>query len=128
MLHQFFWHWTLKESYIKAVGIGLGFELERAEFHCVIDEGCKLQGKEVKSLSHTQREQLEITRTCATASILIDNLPRDEWLFDLEYLDDEHIVATARGPPQQATENYLAAVREVEVGGGFLDSNNLHKR
>lgn len=31
-LHRFYWHWTLKESYIKAVGIGLGFTLERADF------------------------------------------------------------------------------------------------
>ncbi len=31
-VNQFFRHWTLKEGYIKAVGIGLGFELLRAEF------------------------------------------------------------------------------------------------
>ena len=29
---QFYLHWALKESYIKAVGIGLGFELQRAQF------------------------------------------------------------------------------------------------
>ncbi len=31
-LTRFYVLWTLKESYIKAVGIGLGFELQRAEF------------------------------------------------------------------------------------------------
>ena len=32
-LKQFYINWTLKEGYIKAVGIGLGFELQRAEFY-----------------------------------------------------------------------------------------------
>jgi len=32
-LHRFYETWTLKESYIKAIGIGLGMELQRMEFH-----------------------------------------------------------------------------------------------
>ena len=34
-LAQFYRHWSMKEAYIKAVGIGLGFELRRAEFRYV---------------------------------------------------------------------------------------------
>uniref|UniRef100_A0A8C8CCL9 L-aminoadipate-semialdehyde dehydrogenase-phosphopantetheinyl transferase n=1 Tax=Oncorhynchus tshawytscha TaxID=74940 RepID=A0A8C8CCL9_ONCTS len=32
-LTMFYRHWALKESFIKAIGTGLGFNLQRAEFH-----------------------------------------------------------------------------------------------
>uniref|UniRef100_A0A673KXP0 L-aminoadipate-semialdehyde dehydrogenase-phosphopantetheinyl transferase n=1 Tax=Sinocyclocheilus rhinocerous TaxID=307959 RepID=A0A673KXP0_9TELE len=32
-LDMFYRHWALKESFIKAIGTGLGFDLQRVEFH-----------------------------------------------------------------------------------------------
>ncbi|KAF8640146.1 hypothetical protein AX17_001382 [Amanita inopinata Kibby_2008] len=31
-LHRFFWTWTMKEAYTKAVGLGLGFDFRRLEY------------------------------------------------------------------------------------------------
>jgi len=31
-LERFFWMWTMKEAYTKALGIGLGFDFKRVEF------------------------------------------------------------------------------------------------
>jgi 4'-phosphopantetheinyl transferase len=34
-LRRFFWIWTLKEAYTKALGLGLGFDFRRVEFDVV---------------------------------------------------------------------------------------------
>jgi len=34
-LKRFFWMWTLKEAYTKALGLGLGFDFKRIEFDVV---------------------------------------------------------------------------------------------
>ena len=34
-LQRFFWMWTLKEAYTKALGLGLGFDFRRVEFDVV---------------------------------------------------------------------------------------------
>ncbi len=31
-LRRFFWMWTMKEAYTKALGIGLGFDFKRVDF------------------------------------------------------------------------------------------------
>jgi 4'-phosphopantetheinyl transferase len=91
-LDRFFRHWTLKEAYIKAVGIGLGFDLQRAQFRCreVADGGGR--------------------GLCATATVEIDGAERREWTFELEYLDAHHLVAVARGPFAQALDGYRQAI------------------
>lgn len=35
LLRRFFWMWTLKEAYTKALGLGLGFDFSRIEFDVV---------------------------------------------------------------------------------------------
>eukprot|EP01126_Amoeba_proteus_P053621 TRINITY_DN6546_c0_g2_i3.p1 TRINITY_DN6546_c0_g2~~TRINITY_DN6546_c0_g2_i3.p1 ORF type:complete len:162 (-),score=29.76 TRINITY_DN6546_c0_g2_i3:226-711(-) len=75
-LRQFYNHWTLKEGYIKAVGIGLGFELQRAEF----------------ALSNADRQ----------ATVSIDGRKRDNWFFEIHELPSDHVVSVAYGPPSEA--------------------------
>ncbi len=36
-IQRFFWIWTLKEAYTKALGLGLGFDFSRIEFDVVSD-------------------------------------------------------------------------------------------
>ena len=47
-LRRFFWSWTVKEAYTKAVGFGLGFEFRRVEFDAVANvvrvDGTTLSG------------------------------------------------------------------------------------
>jgi len=105
-LTRFFMHWTLKEAYIKAVGVGLGFDLQRAEFVCShgLDQAEAAPGGQ--------------RRRCATATIRIDGVARPEWKFLIESLDDHHIVAIARGPFAQAIDSFKACmgINGEEVG------------
>jgi len=96
---QFFRHWTLKEAYIKAVGIGLGFELQRAEF------------------------TLDNNEKATSATIRIDGKEEPKWKFDLDYLDSKHVVACAIGPPSEATENYKKTLKS-----SVSSINNIHDK
>jgi 4'-phosphopantetheinyl transferase len=75
-LESFYTNWCLKESYIKAIGIGLGFELQRAEFH--------------------------IDNENNTAFVLIDTIKQNNWHFELHELPQGHVSACAYGPPDHA--------------------------
>jgi 4'-phosphopantetheinyl transferase len=61
----------MKEAYIKAVGIGLGFLLRRAEFHYVPEEDI-----------HSSK-----------AAVFIDGVKRPEWNFRLHRLGEDHWVS-----------------------------------
>jgi len=78
-LRLFFIHWTLKESYIKAVGIGLGFELQRAEFTLSADK--------------------------ATAVIAVDGVHQTSWHFEIHSIED-HVSAVAYGPASHTIASY----------------------
>ncbi|TYZ60171.1 hypothetical protein PybrP1_012080 [[Pythium] brassicae (nom. inval.)] len=69
---RFYTLWSLKEAYIKAVGIGLGFELLRAEFAFSAAQ---------------QRWQLWLDGALAA-----------DWTFEATQLDDAHLVSVALGP------------------------------
>ncbi|XP_061781987.1 L-aminoadipate-semialdehyde dehydrogenase-phosphopantetheinyl transferase [Nerophis lumbriciformis] len=78
-LAMFYRHWALKESFIKAIGTGLGFNLQRAEFH-------------LSSEVPTQTSVL-----CGTRMHLDEEEDHD-WVFEESLLDEDHHVAVALGP------------------------------
>lgn len=78
-LAAFYRHWALKESFIKAIGTGLGFNLQRVEFHLTpepITEGQVQRGTKMQ----------------------LDEEEESDWIFEESLLDADHHVAVALGP------------------------------
>ncbi|KAL0973439.1 hypothetical protein UPYG_G00203640 [Umbra pygmaea] len=78
-LTMFYRHWALKESFIKAIETGLGFNLQRAEFHLTAE--LMAEGK-----------------VCSQTKMHLDGEVEDGWIFEESLLDADHHVAVALGP------------------------------
>nr|XP_019943669.1 PREDICTED: L-aminoadipate-semialdehyde dehydrogenase-phosphopantetheinyl transferase [Paralichthys olivaceus] len=63
-LAAFYRHWTLKESFIKAIGTGLSFDLQRVEFH-------------LSSEPLTQNQPLRQTK------MYLDEEKEENWIFEV---------------------------------------------
>ncbi|KAK2847123.1 hypothetical protein Q5P01_010122 [Channa striata] len=77
-LAAFYRHWALKESFIKAIGIGLGFNLQRVEFHL-------------------STEPLTPGRVLRQTKMHLDEEEEENWFFEESLLDADHHVAVALG-------------------------------
>ncbi|KAM6988393.1 L-aminoadipate-semialdehyde dehydrogenase-phosphopantetheinyl transferase [Tautogolabrus adspersus] len=78
-LATFYRHWALKESFIKAIGTGLGFNLQRVEFHLT-------------------SEPLTPGHALHQTKMHLDENEGDDWIFEESLLDADHHVAVALGP------------------------------
>ena len=81
-LEQFYTFWSLKESYIKGIGVGLGFNLQRASF--------------------TIKDKM--------AEVEIDGVLNRDWSFQLSKLDPMHVVAVALGPKVEGQSDVPSAI------------------
>ncbi len=124
-LRRFFYYWTLKEAYIKAVGVGLELDLQRLEFH--IDN---LDDEDDDQSSKRPPSMLK------KALVKIDAEWRREWSFEVglpfelnHQHGEEHVVAIARGPYEQAAASYQACLHRVNdnmsVSSGHKDAPTL---
>lgn len=57
-LRRFFWIWTLKEAYTKALGLGLGFDFRRIEYN-VPENVVKIDGAIPKGWQFSKFELLD---------------------------------------------------------------------
>ncbi|XP_043850886.1 L-aminoadipate-semialdehyde dehydrogenase-phosphopantetheinyl transferase [Dromiciops gliroides] len=79
-LDTFYRHWALKESFLKAIGVGIGFKLQRIEFNI--------------SPLH-----LEVGKVYRETNMLLDGEEEEEWAFEESRLDEYHHIAVALKKP-----------------------------
>lgn len=85
-LNMFYRYWCLKEGYIKAVGIGLGMDLQRLSF-----------------LSDPALDKAEVGEVVgAGATMMVDGRMRPDFSFEQCFVDEHHLVAVATGPFSEA--------------------------
>ncbi|KAJ0046266.1 hypothetical protein Pint_05822 [Pistacia integerrima] len=80
-------YWCLKEAYVKAIGSGVAYRLDKVEFH------------------HTDWTNI---------SVKIDGEAMTEWRFWLFELGRRHWVSIAKGHPRSATENYKRTLARID--------------
>lgn len=87
MLIEFYRYWCLKEAFVKAIGSGLAFDLDKVEFHhcCWTNISVNVEGKAMR-----------------------------EWRFWLLELGKNHLVSIARGHPRSASANYTRTLKQTE--------------
>lgn len=87
------------QSYIKAVGVGLGLDLQRLEFS-------------------SDQSLTTSSNVCHGATLRIDGRLDTAWKFSQCYIDDEHCIAVALGPPEDAIPSYLSTLGIASTGVG----------
>lgn len=86
---MFFINWSLKESFVKAIGCGISYELKSLCFKITFNTG-NTSGKAV----------LRSGDSPTHAAI------QSNWRFQFYMLDDTHVMSVALGPTQEVIESY----------------------
>ncbi|XP_015698586.2 L-aminoadipate-semialdehyde dehydrogenase-phosphopantetheinyl transferase isoform X2 [Oryza brachyantha] len=88
MLAEFYRYWCLKEAFVKATGVGVGFGLQRLEFH------------------HTNWTDIFLS---------IDGEEVRKWRFWLFKIDEMYMASIARGHPEDAIGSFKRTLSDVVV-------------
>jgi len=116
-------HWSLKEALVKAMGVGLAMELNRADFECE-DEGASGVSSGVRRAGSAPPRGC-LPGGVETATLRLDGEPKTRWRFFMQPLGvrgsenggGRHWVTVSRGPFEDVTDangEFSATWRRVD--------------
>ncbi|XP_034081526.1 L-aminoadipate-semialdehyde dehydrogenase-phosphopantetheinyl transferase isoform X2 [Gymnodraco acuticeps] len=97
-LAAFYRHWALKESFIKAIGTGLGFNLQRVEFHLAPEP-------------LTQKHVLRQTK------MHLDEEEEEDWIFESRFLSPPYsppCICPLYSPSHRPPLSFMATGRWID--------------
>jgi hypothetical protein len=107
----FYTLWALKESFVKAIGLGIGYPLAELHFDVVFD------------LQASPSAPLQAGSTTTPATVAVPHAPfrgsatvrirgeeRRDWSFELFSIGETHTVAVARGPFTDAIDHFASCL------------------
>lgn len=98
-LLMFYRNWCLKESYVKALGVGITVDLQKIQFS-------------VQDLQHSTEGTIE----CLSSTLSVDDVAQNQWCFEEQMIDDQHCVCVAidgRIRPDRAVPFQFLAVDDL---------------
>jgi len=100
--------WSLKESFTKARGDGIGCSFGRCDF-----------GTRYERSAGSAGQQVDIAR------VVLDEQPQGQWKFFVQPLESDHWVSVARGPPAEAVDKqgaFRATFTQIELSASRLEA------
>jgi 4'-phosphopantetheinyl transferase len=95
---HFYLLWSLKEAYVKAIGVGIGINLKEVEFEVMY----------TPSETTTIGEELQTSSISGYAKLCLQGIPNFNWEFQFMNLDSAHLLTVAKGPPAAALPTFAA--------------------
>jgi 4'-phosphopantetheinyl transferase len=108
-LKTFYHFWSLKESYIKAIGVGLGIDLKTIEFRFLNDDNVINN---------------ENPLSCKKAYLIKDGVELNQWCFHLHHPDKEHVVSIGIGPLIESVDLDFLNVKDDDHRKQQLQNNS----
>jgi len=113
LFYAFFVHWALKESYVKAVGIGLLVPMETIEFTIPSEILClRIQRQRQNVHNPTSRIQRD-----SEIKVSVDGKERGSWKFEMYMIEEGILMAVAVGPHADATPSYKKVIKDLLESG-----------
>jgi 4'-phosphopantetheinyl transferase len=102
----FFVTWALKEAYVKAIGLGLKYNLRDVCFTIVYSSSYTEAVKRAR-LGRAAADAPPVwAELRGVATAVVAGSPRPDWHFEFVGLDHRHLLAVAEGPVEDASESY----------------------
>mgnify|MGYP003386173657 CR=1 FL=1 len=98
---MFYIYWSLKESFIKALGTGLQYDLKRIHFDVLFANDVDGGSERIECPG-----KVNAVGCSGRASVRIDGAIDHNWTFEFLPLDSEHVISVARGPVCGAADSY----------------------